>query len=143
MADHHEDERGNTLVLMPVGVLVVLALAAIAVDSALVYRAQSELDAAAAGLVNDAAAAVDQASFFDTDTGIVIDPSTLDTLARRHAAVADDLDASCRATVTTTGDEPVVTAACTGTAHTIFRGVVGAATDVDVTTTATATLRRG
>jgi Flp pilus assembly protein TadG len=136
-------QDGNALVLVPVGFLVVLALAAIAVDTALLHRAQAELGNAAAGLVNDAAAATATASLFDDDRAVTIDPSALSDLATSHAAVADDLAATCRARVVATGVEPVVTATCTGNATVVFRGVVGLSDRVPVTATATAELRRG
>ncbi len=139
---HRAGERGNTLVLVPVGFLVVLALAAIAVDAALVYRARAELDSAAAGLANDAAAATATASLFDDDRAVTIDPAALADLAGRHAAVADDLAATCRARVVATGLEPTVAADCRGTATVLFRGVVGLPDEVEVTGSATADLRR-
>ncbi|MEX0835049.1 MAG: hypothetical protein WD010_03090, partial [Nitriliruptor sp.] len=44
------DEGGNTLLLMPVGVLILLVLGAIAVDFAIVFTAQRELANLTAGL---------------------------------------------------------------------------------------------
>jgi hypothetical protein len=61
------DEDGNTLVLMPVAFLVLLALAAIAVDSAAVYLGQRRVADLAAGLANDAVAAIDQRSFYEEE----------------------------------------------------------------------------
>jgi hypothetical protein len=57
-------EDGNTLLLMPVGVLIMLLLGAIAVDFAIIYMAQREVANLAAGLANDAAGAVDEEAFF-------------------------------------------------------------------------------
>lgn len=61
---HAED--GNTLLLMPVGVLILLVLGGIAVDFAVVYAAQREVANVSAGAANDAAGAVDEAAFFET-----------------------------------------------------------------------------
>jgi hypothetical protein len=60
-------EEGNTLILMPVAFLVLLALAAIAVDSAAVYLGQRRVADLAAGLASDAAAALDQRSFYEEE----------------------------------------------------------------------------
>jgi uncharacterized membrane protein len=58
-------EDGNTLILMPVAILVLLALAAIAVDSAAVYLGQRRVADLAAGLANDAIAAVSEQAFYE------------------------------------------------------------------------------
>jgi uncharacterized membrane protein len=59
------DEDGSTLILMPAAVLVLLALAAIAVDSAAIYLGQRRVADLAAGLANDAVAAVTEAAFYE------------------------------------------------------------------------------
>ena len=46
-------ERGSALLLVPVGVLIVVLLAGITVDSAAVFLAQREASAAASSLAND------------------------------------------------------------------------------------------
>ena len=50
-------ERGSVLLLVPAGVLVLIVLGAIAVDSAVVFLGQRELGNAVAAAANDAAAA--------------------------------------------------------------------------------------
>jgi len=62
------DERGSTLLLFPAAVLIMLALAAMTVDSAIAFLAQRELVAATTAAANDAAAeAVSDRSFYETD----------------------------------------------------------------------------
>ena len=59
------DERGSALMLIPAGVLVLLVLAAIAIDSAVVFLAQRDLNTRAAAAANDIAAMlVDDESFY-------------------------------------------------------------------------------
>lgn len=48
-------ERGSTLLLFPAAVLIVVALAAMAVDTSIAFLAQRELANAAAAAANDAA----------------------------------------------------------------------------------------
>ena len=47
-------ERGSTLLLFPAGLLIMVALAAVAVDSAIAFLAQRELVNATAAAANDA-----------------------------------------------------------------------------------------
>lgn len=49
------DQRGSVLLLFPVGVLVVLVLAAVAVDSSIAFLGERELAGAVAAAANDAA----------------------------------------------------------------------------------------
>lgn len=121
---HRSAEAGNAMVLMPIGVLVMLLLAGLAVDSALQYRAHAALENAATALANDAAAAIDTGSMFDTGTDIDVDPGLLDRLAAQ-TWLAADLDATCRAVVVDLGRQPRVEATCNGWATTAFRGVIG------------------
>lgn len=133
-------EAGNALVLMPIGVLVVLLLAGLAVDTALLYRAQAELDGVAAALANDAAAAVDTASLFDDRDDVGIDPTLLARLTDVHEGASGVPDTDCDTDVDT-GPEPAVTATCRGSARTVFRSVAGLADDVPITTSESADLR--
>jgi uncharacterized membrane protein len=83
-------EDGNTLVLMPVAFLVLLALAAIAVDSAAVYLGQRRVADLAAGLANDAVAAIDQRSFYEQEV-VRVDGAGADRRrARIHATLSED-----------------------------------------------------
>lgn len=132
-------EAGNALVLMPVAVLVILGLGAMAVDAALAFRTRSELDTLAAGLANDAAAAIAVDDWF---TGQAATPSRRlvdDLVAGRIAAVDSDLDPACTAAV----DAAAVTVTCTGTATYVFHHVVGLPRTGQVSARATADLRSG
>jgi hypothetical protein len=67
-------ERGSVLMLMPAAVLVLLVLAALAVDSAVVFLAQRQAGDAAAAAANDAAgAALSDAAFYRAGD-VVLDP---------------------------------------------------------------------
>ena len=75
-------ERGSTLLLFPAAVLIMLALAAMTVDSAIAFLAQRELVAATEAAANDAAAeAMSNRSFYQGDR-VELSSSTV-------AAVAD------------------------------------------------------
>jgi hypothetical protein len=84
------DERGSVLMLAPAGILVLLLLAAIAIDGAVVWLAQRDLSNRTAGVAADlAGAAVDDVAFYDTGdvrlradvaetyTALVFDPERL------------------------------------------------------------------
>lgn len=69
----HRDDRGSTLMLVPAGLLVVLIMASIAVDMALVQLRQRQALDLAAGAANDAAtAAADQTRLRQGE--VVVDP---------------------------------------------------------------------
>jgi hypothetical protein len=66
------DEGGNTLVLVPVAVLILLGLAAVALDTATIFLGQRRLVDVASAVANDAIAAVDVGAFFaQVDTEVV------------------------------------------------------------------------
>ena len=68
MRERHS-QRGSALLLVPAGVLVLVVLGAVAVDSAVVLLAQRQLADVAAGAANDgAAAALDDAGFYRAGT---------------------------------------------------------------------------
>lgn len=59
-------DRGSVLMLVPAGILVLLLLAAIAVDGAVVWSAQRDLSNRTAGVAADiAGAAVDDVALYD------------------------------------------------------------------------------
>ncbi|HSK25039.1 MAG TPA: hypothetical protein VK906_17775 [Egicoccus sp.] len=80
-------EDGNTLVLMPVAVLILLVLASLAFDAAVVHLQQRRLADLAASLANDAVAALDLASVYDLDVDPVADPTRAQGLAAARLAV--------------------------------------------------------
>lgn len=61
-----QSERGSALMLMPAGVLIVLVLGALAVDSAIMFLGERELADLSAAAANDAAtAAIVERSFYE------------------------------------------------------------------------------
>jgi hypothetical protein len=135
-----ERERGSVLALVPAALLVLLVLAAIAVDSASEYLARRELAAAADAAANDAATfGLDEARFRETGE-FVLDPERADEAVRRalaarsngvvdRAAVAIEVDA----------DAGTVTVTLRSSAHLVFAPVVpGVPHDVAVVARATA-----
>jgi hypothetical protein len=69
------DQRGSVLALVPAGFLVLILLAALAVDSAVTYLGQQQLhDTLAAAATDSATAAVDSGSFYRSGT-LALDPA--------------------------------------------------------------------
>jgi Flp pilus assembly protein TadG len=65
---HPDRQRGSTLLLFPAGLLIMVALAAITVDSAIAFQAQHELANATAAAANDAATeALSDRAFYEDD----------------------------------------------------------------------------
>jgi hypothetical protein len=76
-------DQGSVLILVPAGILVLLVLASIAVDSALVHFAQRDLANRTAAAGNDIAGlAVDDAAFYDEDGTITLDQERADAYIR-------------------------------------------------------------
>ncbi|MEX1177426.1 MAG: hypothetical protein WEB09_03100 [Nitriliruptor sp.] len=116
-------EDGNTLLLMPVGVLILLVLGAIAVDFAIVYTAQRELANLTAGLANDAAGAVDEDAFY-RDGVYRIDGSRARGVVSYVVATRPD-DTLVIDCPTVALDAPdVVRVACVGTIDLVFSGAL-------------------
>ena len=75
MSEAGRSERGSSLLLFPAAVLIVMVLAAMAVDTSIAFMGQRELANATAAAANDAASqAVDNAAFYQQDR-IELDPS--------------------------------------------------------------------
>lgn len=74
-------ERGSTLLLFPAAILIMVALAAMTVDSSIAFLAQRELANATAAAANDAAAkAVSDASFYEQNR-IELSAATVEAVA--------------------------------------------------------------
>ena len=74
-------ERGSVLLLFPAALLIMVALAAMAVDSAVAFLAQRELTNATAAAANDAATeALSDRSFYQGNR-IELSPSAVETVA--------------------------------------------------------------
>lgn len=84
---HRKDERGTTLLLFPAGVLVVMLLAAIAVDLSVLHLAQREAYRAASQAAEDAAAMIDLGRY-RTDGTIVLDETRAQNTASASIAAA-------------------------------------------------------
>lgn len=105
-------QHGSVLMLMPAAVLVLVILAALAVDAAVVFLAQRQLADATAAAANDAAgAAVSDHRFYEQGE-VVIDRMEADGVARQAFAVhLPDADPSARLRLT--GSPDVVVAGAT------------------------------
>ncbi len=114
----HAGEDGNTLLLMPVGVLILLVLGAIAVDFAVVFMAEREVINLSAGIANDAAGALDEEGFFGDDA-VTIDEERAETIVASVTAArpGDTVDPTCAVT-DAGGTEVEVT--CSGEVDLIF-----------------------
>ena len=138
-------ETGSALILVPAAVLVLVVLAAIAVDTAAVFLGQRQLAEAAATAATDAAGAISEPTFYRTGT-ITLDPSEAQRLAVASTA-AEDLHAVKLVgpiDVTVAGRQVCVS--LTGEVPVVFgRALPGIprATTVHATATGTATGDRG
>ena len=76
-----ERERGSTLLLFPAAWLIMVALAAMTVDSAIGFLAQRQLLNATAAAANDAATGALSDRSFYVDNSVVLSPSAVESVA--------------------------------------------------------------
>lgn len=135
-------EDGNTLLLMPAGVLILMVLGAIAADFAIVFQADRELNDVASGLANDAAGLLDEAAFY-TGGDIVVDEARVAALVALVVPQLQDDPLSFACTPAFPGPR-TVEVTCTGRTELLFTPSVGTAVDLGrVSATARATARTG
>jgi len=139
--DHRDP--GSVLLLMPAAVLVLVVLASIAVDSAVVFLGQRELANAAAAAARDAASAVSSPRFYGAGV-IAIDPAEADRVAQSAIAARDmhGVALSEPVAVTVAGRQVCVT--LTGRVdRVVARSIPGIAGRVTVRARSTATAAGG
>lgn len=121
VAGRLQGDAGNTLVLMPVAVLILLGLAALVLDATTLYLGQRRLADLAAAVATDTAGAVDRERFYGaTDEQLHLDVAAgqqrADALA---ASLGEDRtfeEVRCAVEV----DELVVFVSCQGTVRPIL-----------------------
>jgi hypothetical protein len=136
-------EDGNTLILMPVAVLILLLLGATALDGAIVLLADRELNDVASGLANDAASLVDEEAFYRDGT-VRISQGRVDALVAQMVPLLQDdpLEFTCASRVAPSGDRVTVT--CSGATALVFLPALPAAGTLgDVEASATARAETG
>ena len=131
-------EDGNTLLLFPAAFLVMLVLAALAIDSAVLFSGQREATTLADGVARAATGAVDQQRLFD-DGEYVIDLGRADAAAQGVLAArpAEALVLRCGGPRLGTTPE-TVEIDCTATVQRIFARALGGDRSVEVQVTGSA-----
>ena len=134
-------DRGSVLMLVPAAVIVLVILGSIAVDSAIVFLGQRELENFTASAATSAASAGLDASAFYTDHRIVIDPERADAIAQ---AMRSEIGAGVHdVQVVVTVNDSQVTVSATGTVDDLFAPVIpGVRHQWSVRATARATARQ-
>lgn len=89
------DAQGSVLLLIPAGILIVLVLAAITLDSAVVFLAEREASSAAAAAANDLAALAADPQTLRDSGAFTLDPAAANmALPSVEAAVREQLGAA-------------------------------------------------
>ena len=83
-------ERGSSLLLFPAGLLIVLVLAAIAVDTSIAFMAQRELANAAEAAANDAASQGIDNDVYYQQARVELDAAAVESLAVAKVRAAID-----------------------------------------------------
>jgi Flp pilus assembly protein TadG len=116
-------ERGSALLLMPAGVLVVIILGALAVDSAVLFLGERELADLTAAAANDAATAgLDAESFYGCGALRVDEARARDVVGAVIAARSSDAVevTGVGVTVDNSATTPEVTVSARGTVQLVF-----------------------
>ena len=145
-----EGQRGSVLLLFPVGVLAVLVLAAVAVDSADAFLGERELAGAVAAAANDAATdALSETAFYGRGA-VELDDAEVARVAEQR--VRTSMDGGRYRNVAVRAEVVRAAAGCSwslrveasATVGYVFAGVVpGAADAVNVAAAATSSPRSG
>ncbi len=121
------EAAGNTLVLFPAAVLIVLGLGAVALDTATVFLGQRRLVDVASAVANDAIAAVDVDAFFAQDGPVAAVPLDRGRAERRRDQIVarQSLDRSlsqltCTIDALATGPPARAEVTCTATVRPIL-----------------------
>ena len=113
------NERGSVLALVPAAFLVLIFLAALAVDSAVGFQARSQLHTAVAGAANDAVTAgIDQGAFYSSGS-VQLDPSAVGAVVCQ-AIQAQDLSGFHDLTVSVAISGESVRVAASGSVEAVF-----------------------
>ena len=120
MAHSESDERGTTLLLVPVMFLVLLMLAGLTVDWSAGFLAKREALNAADAAANDAAAAAIDTVYYQKTKTVVISEAVAQRVARATISRRLSKLHGVSALTTVTGTPPVVKVVVTGSVDTIF-----------------------
>lgn len=133
-------ERGSTLLLFPAAVLIVLVLAAMAVDTSIAFLAQRELANATEAAANDAASqAIADPAFYQGDR-VELSAATVEDVAQARVRQLVDPDRHHALTVRADARPPagigcawtVRVEAWSRVDHLFARAIPGSGTDVGV-----------
>ena len=140
-------QQGNTLLLMPAAILVLMVLAAIAVDSAMLFLGQRRVADLAASVAQDAVAAIDEARFYEGELTLVEGDANQrgQTLAANLPQDDALIEPSCTVTTDVDADlDPIASVRCTARVRFLFAPALpGAERISEVAATETAAGRQG
>lgn len=136
--------RGSALFLVPAGILILMMLAAMAVDFSHLYLERRELLAATSAAANDAVTAIDQDLLrLDADARLELDVARVEAVAAATLAARGFTVAPTVAVTASPEGNPRVTVEVTRTVDHIFMGAVpGGAGSSTVTASSSAEAAR-
>jgi hypothetical protein len=119
-------QQGNTLLLMPAAVLVMMLLAAITVDAAVLFLGQRRVADLAASVARDAVAYVDQEAFYAGEVRLEESAGRSRATLLASQLPHDDalLSPSCELVTGQRAEGPVAEAVCTARVRFIFTPAV-------------------
>jgi hypothetical protein len=143
LSDRRASDRASVLMLMPAGVLIVLMLAAIAVDLSLVFLRQRQASALAADIANDLATAALDVEGLRQGGTFELDPTRARRLGEELAESSDLADELVGVDVTVI-DATTVTVTIRAAVDYLYTSIIpGASDSTEVQATATATASDG
>lgn len=127
-------ERGQTLLLAPIGLLIVIFLGGVTLEIGAMHLRQRQLDDLADSIANDAATVGFDIEMFRESGEITIDPDAANSVVGAAIAISNLPEARSAGVSVTAGAEPEATVVLSYTYEFILgRAVLGASTDLTAT----------
>lgn len=138
----HANERGTSMLLVPVMVLILMLAAGLVVDSSIAFSTKRDLAEAASAAANDASSAIERDTTYGSGS-VRLDHQLAQRRAQRAVSLRSNslpLDVTVATERATRGGRPAVRVTVRGKAKFIFAQVFNHSSYFDLSATATATL---
>lgn len=131
---HSLRDRGQTLLLAPIALLIIMMLGAVTLEVGAMHLRQRQLNDLADSLANDAATVGFDVDHFRSTGDIAIDPTAANSVLGGGIAISNLPSAAAAPVAVTPGAEPAVTVDLTFTHEFVLgKALFGASTELTAT----------
>jgi len=133
-SDQPRGERGQTLLLAPIGLLIVIFLGGVTLEIGAMHLRQRQLDDLADSIANDAATVGFDIETFRENGEVTIDPAAANSVVGAAIAISNLPEARASGVAVTAGAEPEAAVVLSYTYEFILgRAILGASTELTAT----------